>query len=85
MKNRVLYILSTDYGDWLLDDNLEFCLEDDRDLEPEIVVRVMDTALATSEHWEHWYANNTDKEILDKIRPVLKKKIMLLLGKALEH
>ena len=81
----ILYIISTEYGDWLLDEELNFCLESDEELEATMVIRIMDTALASGEDWEDWFQTLTDEDILDKIKPMIQKKLQQLANKVVDH
>jgi len=84
-KTNVVYIISTDYGDWLLDEELNFCVEADEDLEPEMSIRIMDSSIAPPNTWDLWFHTLEDEEILEKIKPMIEKKVATLLKKAFEH
>lgn len=84
-KNSPIYIVATDFSDYVFDENLNHISEVE-DLTPIAVFRIAQTALAPAEDWDEWYLNYPleDEMMIDSIRNVLRVWLKRNLPKLLE-
>lgn len=79
MKIAAVYIVSTDMGDFLFDENLMLLPgESIQTLKSSIVLTFQQEAFASSENWEEWFAEYDKTRLMLKIQELIKNKMRQL-------